>query len=170
MVIREAGLAGTSTRNLGVKNKYLQAASRTKRKAQDKLVEAILPVQLRVRTIGEAEAKAMGGFSYLITGDTESDRWGRIDGFFGAALKAHVLAAAHHGSKNAVHVPSLLHIDPHTVLISAGVNNQYGHPDPVVVKVYKGVAKQVFSTNMEGGVALLTQPGTAEFTTTLIPS
>jgi beta-lactamase superfamily II metal-dependent hydrolase len=111
-----------------------------------------------------------GGFSYLITGDTESDRWRRIDGFFGEALKAHVMAAAHHGSKNGVHVPSLLHIDPHTVLISAGVNNQYGHPDPAAVKVYKGVAKHVFSTNMEGGVSLLTQPGTAELSTTLIPS
>jgi beta-lactamase superfamily II metal-dependent hydrolase len=111
-----------------------------------------------------------GGFSYLITGDTESERWGRIDGFFGDALKAHVMAAAHHGSKGAVHIPSLLHIDPHTVLISAGVNNQYGHPDPTAVKVYKGVAKQVFSTNMEGGVSLLTRPGTTELTTTLIPS
>jgi competence protein ComEC len=111
-----------------------------------------------------------GGFSYLITGDTESERWESIDGFFGAALKAHVMAAAHHGSRNAVDVPSLLHIDPHTVLISAGVDNQYGHPDPAAVKVYKGVAKQVFSTNMEGGVSLLTQPGTKELSTTLIPS
>lgn len=111
-----------------------------------------------------------GGFSYLITGDTESERWGRIDRFFGEALKAHVMAAAHHGSKNAVHIPSLLHIDPHTVLISAGVENQYGHPDPAAVKVYKGVARQVFSTNMEGGVSLLTQAGMTELTTTLIPS
>jgi beta-lactamase superfamily II metal-dependent hydrolase len=111
-----------------------------------------------------------GGFSYLITGDTESDRWRQIDRFFGEGLKAHVLAAAHHGSKNGVHVPSLLHIDPHTVLISAGVNNQYGHPDPAAVRVYKGVARNVFCTSMEGGVSLLTQPGTTELTTTLIPS
>lgn len=34
--------------NLSVTNKYLQAASSTKRKAQDKLVAAILPVQMRV--------------------------------------------------------------------------------------------------------------------------
>ena len=43
--------------NLSVTNKYLQVASNTKRRAQDKLVEAILPAQLRVRTIGEPEAK-----------------------------------------------------------------------------------------------------------------
>jgi len=34
--------------NLSVTNKYLQAASNTKRKAQEKLVEAILPVQMQV--------------------------------------------------------------------------------------------------------------------------
>ena len=59
---------------------------------------------------------------------------------------------------------------PHTVLISAGVDSQYGHPHPQAVKVYKGVAKHVFSTNMEGGVSLLTQPGPTELTTTLIRS
>lgn len=110
------------------------------------------------------------GFSYLVTGDTETERWQSIAQFFGAALKSHVLAAAHHGSINGVHPPSLLHIEPHTVLISAGVDNQYGHPDPAAVKVYKRVAKYVYSTNMQGGVSFLTQPGTTEITTTLIPN
>jgi hypothetical protein len=43
---------------LSVTNKYFLAASNRKRKAQDKLLEAILPVQMRVRTIVEAEAQA----------------------------------------------------------------------------------------------------------------
>jgi len=42
--------------NLSVTNKYLQAASNTKRTAQAKLVEAILPVEMRVTTIAEAGA------------------------------------------------------------------------------------------------------------------
>jgi hypothetical protein len=42
--------------NLSVTNKYLQAASATKRKAQEKLVEAILPVQIRLATTTEAVA------------------------------------------------------------------------------------------------------------------
>jgi beta-lactamase superfamily II metal-dependent hydrolase len=109
------------------------------------------------------------GFSYLVTGDTENDRWETIAKLFGDKLKSHVLAAPHHGSKNATHPASLLQIAPHTVLISAGVDSQYGHPDPNAVKVYSRVAKYVFSTNMEGGVSLLTQPGANEITTTLIP-
>jgi beta-lactamase superfamily II metal-dependent hydrolase len=108
------------------------------------------------------------GFSYLVTGDTENPRWETINRLFGGALKSHVLAASHHGSRNATHPASLLNIAPHTVLISAGVDSQYGHPHPQAVRVYRQVAKHVFSTNMEGGVSLLTQPVGTELTTTLI--
>jgi beta-lactamase superfamily II metal-dependent hydrolase len=108
------------------------------------------------------------GFSYLVTGDTEIARWDTISRFYGSALKSHVLAAPHHGSKNAVHPAALLHISPHTVLISAGVESEYGHPHPAAVRVYKEVAKYIFSTNMEGGVTLLTEPGSQELTTRLI--
>jgi beta-lactamase superfamily II metal-dependent hydrolase len=110
------------------------------------------------------------GFSYLITGDTENPRWEKINQLFGSALKSHVLAAPHHGSRNAAHPASLLNIAPHTVLISAGVDSQYGHPHPQALRVYSRVAKHIFSTNMEGGVSLLTEPGSAELTTTLIRS
>jgi competence protein ComEC len=92
------------------------------------------------------------------------------ENLFGTALKSHVLAAPHHGSKNATHPASLLNIAPHTVLISAGVESQYGHPHPQAVRVYKQVAKHVFSTNMEGGVSLLTQPQGYELTTPIIKS
>jgi beta-lactamase superfamily II metal-dependent hydrolase len=114
--------------------------------------------------------RGSGGFSYLITGDTENPRWETINRLFGNSLKSHVMAAPHHGSRNATHPASLLNIAPHTVLISAGVNSQYGHPHSQALQVYGQVAKHVFSTHMEGGVSLLTQPGTTEITTTLISS
>lgn len=109
------------------------------------------------------------GFSYLITGDTEIPRWETINRLFGDALKSHVLAAPHHGSKNAVYPPALLSIAPHTVLISAGVDSQYGHPSPEALRVYSRIAKRVFATNVQGGVSLLTQPEGTEITTTVIP-
>lgn len=91
------------------------------------------------------------GFTYLITGDTETGRWDQISKFFGDALKSDVLSAPHHGSITGVHPQSLLHIDPNTVLISAGVDNSYSHPDGAAVKVYQKIAKHVFSTNAEPG-------------------
>lgn len=114
--------------------------------------------------------RGTGGFSYLITGDTENRRWERISSLFGSALRSQVLAAPHHGSKNGTHPASLIQIAPHTVLISAGVNSQYGHPTPAALNVYRRVAKYVYSTNANNGVSLFTQPGATELTTSLIPS
>ena len=97
-----------------------------------------------------------GGFSYLITGDTENERWDTITSLFGKSLSSDVLSAPHHGSKNAAHPKMALLVSPDTVLISAGVDNQYGHPDAKAVKLYGKVARQVFQTNIEDGVSLLT--------------
>lgn len=98
-----------------------------------------------------------GGFGYLVTGDTENPRWDRIVALFDDALAADVLAAPHHGSKNAAHPGMVLAVSPDTVLISAGVDNQYGHPDPKAVAVYARVADHVFKTNVRNGVSWLTR-------------
>lgn len=97
-----------------------------------------------------------GGFSYLVTGDTENPRWDRIVELFGNALGADVLAAPHHGSKDAAHPGMILEVSPHTVVISAGVDNQYGHPDRKPVALYLRVAARVFQTNVRNGISLLT--------------
>lgn len=109
-----------------------------------------------------------GGFSYLVTGDTENGRWERINALYGGALRSDVLAAPHHGAKNAINGETLLLIDPNTVLISAGVGNQYGHPDPQAVAAYQKVAKQVFATNVEGGVSLFTKQSGDDWITQLV--
>ena len=73
--------------------------------------------------------------------------WDGINRYFGKYLSASVMAASHHGSRTGVNAQTLLYINPHTVLISAGIDNSYGHPDGVAVQAYSQVAKQVFSTN-----------------------
>src|SRR5438270_757254 len=108
------------------------------------------------------------GFTYLVTGDTETGRWERIDAIFGGALRSDVLSAPHHGSRSGVHVPSLVHISPNTVLISAGVDSCYGHPDAAAVKVYQSVAKHVFATNVEDGICLLTRRVGNDYDTQLV--
>lgn len=89
------------------------------------------------------------GFSYLITGDTETARWDTINRIFGKYLSAPVMAAPHHGALSGMHAGMLLSVNPHTVLISAGVDNSYGHPDGAAVKAYQKVAAHVFSTNAD---------------------
>jgi beta-lactamase superfamily II metal-dependent hydrolase len=108
-----------------------------------------------------------GGFSYLITGDTENSRWERINQLFGNSLKSDVLAAPHHGSRNAANGATMLLVQPNTVLISAGVENQYGHPDAQAVHAYAKVARHVFATNVKGGVSLFTKQSGFDFVTQL---
>ena len=116
-------------------------------------------IVLKVEGIGP------GGFAYLVTGDTEIPRWDRIVQLFGDALDSDVLAVPHHGSKNAAHPGMALAVMPNTVLISAGVDNQYGHPDRKAVQLYLRVAKHVFRTNVRNGVSLLTRQNGSDFQT-----
>jgi len=98
------------------------------------------------------------GFRYLITGDTETERWDGINRYFGKYLSADVMAASHHGSRTGVNAKTLLLVNPHTVLISAGIDNTYGHPDGVAVQAYQQVATQVFCTNADAdGTCFLTR-------------
>jgi len=114
------------------------------------------------------QGKGPGGFSYLITGDTENERWETINRFFGKTLRSDVMAGPHHGSRGAVNAETLLLVEPNTVLISAGVDNPYGHPDSQAIAAFSKVAKHVYSTNVNGGVSLHTTIGTGDFETALI--
>ena len=106
------------------------------------------------------------GFSYLITGDTETERWENINKYFGQYLLSDVMAASHHGSRNGVNAKALLSICPNTVLISAGVENSYGHPDPVAVSAYQRVAAHVYATNSsDDGICLFTRRNGQDFQT-----
>lgn len=96
------------------------------------------------------------GCTYLITGDTENDRWDSIVKYFGNALRSDVLAAPHHGSKNGISTAALKCIDPHTVLVSAGVDNQYGHPDREATKLFELFASNWYSTSGGGGQSMMT--------------
>lgn len=108
------------------------------------------------------------GFSYLITGDTETERWNNINRFFGRYLHSDVMAASHHGARSGLNANTLLLVNPNTVLISAGVDNSYGHPYGVAVQAYQQVAKHVLCTIAENGMCLLTRRIGNDFHTHLV--
>lgn len=88
-------------------------------------------------------------FSYLITGDTETERWETMARLFGGALKSDVLAAPHHGSRTGVSPVALLKIAPELILVSAGVESQFDHPHPEAVRVYSTLGT-IHATNAGG--------------------
>lgn len=96
------------------------------------------------------------GRTYLVTGDAESGRWSSIARIFGKSIAADVVDAPHHGSKNGISRDAIELIRPHTVLISAGVNNQYGHPDTEATTLFDHYADKHFATCWGGGQSLET--------------
>lgn len=96
------------------------------------------------------------GATYLITGDTEGDRWDEMVRAFGGQLKADVLAAPHHGSENGLTEAAARLIAPHTIIVSAGVASQYGHPHPAATKLFRMHAKEWYSTNHGEGQSIRT--------------
>jgi len=86
------------------------------------------------------------GQSYLVTGDTEIERWNTILDTFGTSISCDVMAAPHHGSRNAAHDNIMSHCRAKKVLISAGVGNKFDHPHIEALEIFREAA-QVFSTN-----------------------
>jgi competence protein ComEC len=99
--------------------------------------------------------RATGG-TYLITGDTEVDRWDSIVRYFGRSLQSHVLAAPHHGSENGISEAALSCIKPHTILVSAGVQSQYGHPHATAQRLFRDHAQDWYATNGNQGQSIHT--------------
>lgn len=85
--------------------------------------------------------------SYLITGDTENGRWQSINRIFGTDIRSDVMAAPHHGSRNGANDDTLRLVRPHTVIISAGPGNQFGHPHAEAIAVFRRHATEVYSTH-----------------------
>lgn len=77
------------------------------------------------------------GTSYLVTGDTENGAWPALIAAHGSQLQANVVAAPHHGSKNGMTQALLNVVQPHTVIVSAGVDSQYGHPSEETLALLK---------------------------------
>lgn len=96
------------------------------------------------------------GATYLITGDTEGDRWGEMVRAFGSHLKSDVLAAPHHGSRNGLTADAAKLIAPHTILVSAGVESQYGHPHPEAKQLFNQYASEWYCTATGDGQSLMT--------------
>ena len=72
------------------------------------------------------------------------------DGGRSALLDADLLVAGHHGAANGSSAEFLAAVSPGTVLISAGRDNRFGHPDPGTVERFRSAGALVLSTDRDG--------------------
>ncbi len=95
-----------------------------------------------------------GKTSFMLTGDSPSQIEDYLAGAYGAALKTDVLKAGHHGSKYSTDDLWLSTLAPSIVVISAGVDNTYGHPAPETMARIEAASAAVLSTMGKGDVVL----------------
>jgi competence protein ComEC len=65
-----------------------------------------------------------------------------------------VLKAPHHGSATSSTPELLSALTPRAVIVSAGRDNRFGHPAPVVIARYRAIGAAIFSTASDGAVIL----------------
>lgn len=86
-------------------------------------------------TMEPNDASIVGKLSYgrtafLLTGDAPKSVEKYLSFHYGKRLSSQVLKAGHHGSNTSTGDLFLSVIDPEYTIISAGIPNDYGHPDP----------------------------------------
>ncbi len=96
-----------------------------------------------------------GQTSVLLTGDAEVESEVGMQSFL---QDVDVLKAGHHGSSSSSTSAFLKQIQPEVTIISAGVDNRYGHPHPVVLDRLSQIGSKIFRTDLDGDI-LLTSSG-----------
>jgi len=89
----------------------------------------------------------------LFSGDCESLRWNSILKYFEDHLPANLFLVPHHGSDHGCNEDVVKAVNPEYSVISAGLDNKYGHPDPSILKlVKKYTRKGVYLTSEHGSI------------------
>ena len=100
---------------------------------------------------------AYGNITFLLAGDIESEAEHYLVKNAGS-LRSDVLKAAHHGSNSSSTDTFLGAVNPRWAVISAGQDNQYGHPhSDVLSRLEQTVGKSgIFDTASQGTISFST--------------
>lgn len=92
------------------------------------------------------------GQRFLLMGDLEGEAEKQLVREFGNALRAEVLIAGHHGSRNATSMALLKAVRPGIVVFSAGYRNRFGHPHGLSLERTRRFGAEVYSTAEDGAL------------------
>lgn len=107
-----------------------------------------------------------GNFAMLFTGDAEGPVEKDMAASYGKKLKCQVLKAGHHGSKTSSTAEFLKLVQPESVVMSLGVNNQYGHPHEALLnRLQKQGIKNIYRTDANGIITIVSDGSSYSITT-----
>ncbi|WP_420450048.1 MBL fold metallo-hydrolase [Candidatus Palauibacter sp.] len=134
---------------------YLEASPRTLTLGEVEV--EVLPLLPRGSTEHNDRSVALvvryGSFTAFLSGDSEVRQLSYLVGQ-GVVPEATLLKAPHHGSDNGFTWDFLAAAKPRVVVISAGRNNQYGHPRPAALNAFHASGAAVFRTDQHGHVSV----------------
>ena len=82
----------------------------------------------------------------LFTGDIDSSTEKRLINEFDTFLPADILKAAHHGSNTSSSLSFSRRVAAKWVIFSTGMNNRFGHPDPLVIDRFRRLGTIMHNT------------------------
>ena len=94
-------------------------------------------------------------FSMIFMGDATSKIENRIL-IYGDNLKADILKVGHHGSKYSSSLSFLKFVSPKAAIVEVGAKNRYGHPAESALSRLKMISANIFRTDLNGDVKILT--------------
>ena len=116
-----------------------------------------------------------GDETFLLTGDLPSKEEGKLISALSSLRQSResadsnitVYKAGHHGSKTSSGETLLKYIKPEYSVISAGVNNKYGHPNQETITRLEKYSKEILSTITHGTISFITDGRLMKVETTL---
>jgi len=98
-----------------------------------------------------------GSTRALFTGDIEKETEEEIVAA-GVDIQADILKVAHHGSRSSSIQEMLDKIQPKVALISAGLDNKFGHPHKEVLGRFSKMGVEVHRTDTNGRIEIIVSP------------
>lgn len=107
-----------------------------------------------------------GNTSVLLTGDAEESVEDEISS---SAGDIDVLKVGHHGSKTSTSFQLLKKVTPEVAVIPVGLDNNYGHPHPIVLERLKEAGARIFRTDFDGDILLISDGVSYDVSPTFLP-
>ncbi len=98
-------------------------------------------------------------YDFLFTADGEEDLEHYLIETYGEQLDVEVLKAGHHGSGTSSITEFVSSTSPLYTIISAGKNNNFGHPSRRVLKRLERAGSRVLRTDLEGDIIIRIENG-----------
>lgn len=93
-----------------------------------------------------------GDTAFMLTGDAPSNIEDYLSELYGTALQSDVLKLGHHGSQTSSSERFLDTVQPTYAVVSAGIDNRYGHPNQTVMQRVFARNIQTSHTGIDGTV------------------